>query len=112
MRRRAQSQHAHSNEKDSHGNPHLYATNFRSGKFDVLDSTFTQVMLAGSFTDPKLPKGYAPFGIQLIGDALFVTYALQDKPKHDPVNKPGHGIVDIFDTDGNFMERFASHGHL
>jgi uncharacterized protein (TIGR03118 family) len=97
---------------DSHGNPHLYATNFRSGKVDVFDSTFTQVMLAGSFTDPKLPKGYAPFGIQLIGDALFVTYALQDKPKHDPVNKPGHGIVDIFDTDGNFMERFASHGHL
>src|SRR6266446_721315 len=97
---------------DSHGNPHLYATNFRSGNVDVFDGTFTQVMLAGSFTDPKLPKGYAPFGIQPIGDALFVTYALQDKPKHDPVNKPGHGIVDIFDTDGNFMERFASHGHL
>jgi uncharacterized protein (TIGR03118 family) len=97
---------------DSHGNPHLYATNFRSGKVDVFDSTFTQVMLAGSFTDPKLPKGYAPFGIQPIGDALFVTYALQDKPKHDPVNKPGHGIVDIFDTDGNFMQRFASHGRL
>jgi uncharacterized protein (TIGR03118 family) len=97
---------------DSHGNPHLYATNFRSGNVDVFDNTFAQVMLAGSFSDPKLPKGYAPFGIQLIGDALFVTYALQDKPKHDPVNKPGHGIVDIFDTDGNFMERFASHGHL
>jgi uncharacterized protein (TIGR03118 family) len=97
---------------DSHGNPHLYATNFRSGNVDVFDGTFTQVMLAGSFTDPKLPKGYAPFGVQLIGDALFVTYALQDKPKHDPVNKPGHGIVDIFDSDGNFMERFTSHGHL
>jgi uncharacterized protein (TIGR03118 family) len=97
---------------DSHGNPHLYATNFRSGNVDVFDRTFAQVTLAGSFTDPKLPKGYAAFGIQLIGDALFVTYALQDQPKHDPVNKPGHGIVDIFDTDGNFMERFASHGHL
>ena len=97
---------------DSHGNPHLYATNFRSGNVDVFDSTFAQVTLAGSFTDPKLPKGYAPFGIQLMGDALFVTYALQDQPKHDPVNKPGHGIVDIFDTDGNFMQRFASHGHL
>ena len=97
---------------DSHGNPHLYATNFRSGNVDVFDSTFAQVALAGSFTDPKLPKRYAPFGIQKIGDALFVTYALQDQLKHDPVNKPGHGIVDIFDTDGNFIERFASHGHL
>jgi uncharacterized protein (TIGR03118 family) len=97
---------------DSHGNPHLYATNFRSGNVDVFDTTFAQVTLSGSFTDPKLPKGYAPFGIQLMGDALFVTYALQDQPKHDPVNKPGHGIVDIFDTDGNFMQRFASHGHL
>jgi uncharacterized protein (TIGR03118 family) len=98
--------------KDSGNNPRLYATNFNSGEVEVYDTTFAPVSLSGSFTDPKLPAHYAPFGIQSVDGKLFVTYALQDAAKHDPVNKPAHGIVDIFDTDGNFIERFVSHGHL
>jgi len=43
---------------------------------------------------------------------LFVTYAVQDGPKHDPVNGPAHGIVDIFDTDGHLLRRFVTHGLL
>lgn len=97
---------------NSAGQPFLYATNFRSGKIDVFDAGFNSATLSGSFTDPKLQQGYAPFGIQNIGGKLFVTYALQDAAKHDPVNKPGHGFVDVFDTDGNFLQRFAQHGHL
>ena len=41
-----------------------------------------------------------------------MTYAEQDQPKHDPVNKPGHGFVNVFDTDGNLIRRFAQRGHL
>lgn len=94
--------------------PLLYATNFRTGKVDVFDSNFKSPTppLTGSFTDPKLQAGYAPFGIQNINGHIWVTYAKQDAPKHDPVNKPGHGFVDIFDTDGNLLTRFAQHGHL
>jgi hypothetical protein len=43
---------------------------------------------------------------------VFVTYAVQDAAKHDPVNAAGNGIVDIFDLEGNFVRRFASNGPL
>jgi uncharacterized protein (TIGR03118 family) len=92
--------------------PYLYATNFRSGDIDVFDSDFNPVTLSGSFTDPKMERGYAPFGIQTIGGNLWVTYAVQDQAKHDPVNRPNHGIVDIFDSSGNFIRRFVGHNRL
>ncbi len=94
--------------------PLLYATNFRSGKVDVFDTNFhpPSPALSGSFTDPNVQHGYAPFGIQNINNQIWVTYAKQDKPKHDPVNKPGHGFVSVFDTDGNLLQHFAQHGHL
>ena len=59
-----------------------------------------------------LPAGYAPFGIQVLGKRVFVTYALQDSRKHDPVFGQGNGIVSVFDLEGNFVRRFASHGTL
>jgi uncharacterized protein (TIGR03118 family) len=88
----------------------LYATNFRSGKIDVFDSTFKPATLSGSFSDPNLPAGAAPFGIANILGNLFVTYAKQDAAKHDPIHGAGLGDVDIFDTNGNLIGRFAS-GH-
>ncbi len=91
---------------------YLLATNFNSGQIDVFDSNFNLVTLAGSFTDATLPAGYAPFGIQPIGSQVFVTYALQDAAKHDPVHGAGNGYVSIFDVDGNFVNRFASNGML
>ncbi len=94
------------------GKPFLYATNFRTGKIDVFDGNFQPKTLSGSFTDPHVQHGYAPFGIQNIGGNLWVTYAMQDKARHDPVNKPAHGFVSVFDTDGNLIRHFAQHGHL
>jgi uncharacterized protein (TIGR03118 family) len=96
---------------DTPGNPFLYATNFRTGNIDVFDGNFQPTVL-GSFTDPKVQHGYAPFGIQNIGGNLWVTYAMQDEAKHDPVNKPAHGFVSVFDTDGNLIQHFTQHGHL
>jgi len=86
---------------------YLYATNFRSGKIDVFDSTFKSAKLSGSFSDPNLPPGFAPFGIANINGNLFVTYAKQDSAKHDPVHGAGLGQVDIFDTNGNLIIGFA-----
>jgi len=55
------------------GKPYLYATNsVPGGKIDVFDSTFTFV---GSFAaDRNPPTGFVPYGIQLIGNKLYVTY--------------------------------------
>ncbi|MGA9724620.1 MAG: TIGR03118 family protein [Candidatus Binatus sp.] len=96
----------------SAGVPFLYATNFRTGNIDVFDGTFSAATVPGAFKDPNVQAGYAPFGIQTINNNLWVTYALQDAAKHDPVNKPAHGFVSVFDTDGNLLSHFAQHGHL
>ncbi|RDK03447.1 TIGR03118 family protein [Paraburkholderia lacunae] len=90
----------------------LYAADFHNGKIDVFDRTFTKVAMPGKFQDPTLPPGFAPFGIQAIGSKLFVTYAKQNAAMHDNLDGPGLGFVDVFDTAGNLMQRFASAGPL
>lgn len=94
-----------------HGN-FIFATNFNSGKVEAYDVKFTLTTLDGSFTDPNLPAGYAPFGISNIDGDLFVTYAKQDDAKHDPVRGDGLGFVDVFSTSGKLIRRFASRGVL
>lgn len=92
---------------------YLYATDFRLGTVDVFDSTFTpHTFSAGQFTDPSLPAGYAPFGIQNFGGNLYVTYAKQDAAKHDDVACPGCGFVDVYDSSGNLLHRLISGGFL
>ena len=90
----------------------LYATDFHNGAINVFDSHFNPVNLSGSFTDPNLPSGYAPFNIEAANGLLYVTYAVQDADRHDDVAGPGHGIVDVFDTNGNLIQRLVSHGAL
>jgi uncharacterized protein (TIGR03118 family) len=94
---------------NSQGN-FLYATNFHAGTVDVFDSKFAPAQLTGKFQDPALPAGYAPFGIRNIDGNLWVTFALQNAAKHDDVAGNGNGFVDVFDTDGNLLKRFAA-GH-
>jgi uncharacterized protein (TIGR03118 family) len=96
----------------SGGKNYLCATNFNAGRVDVFDANFTPVALAGSFTDPNLPAGFAPFNIQNIGGKLYVTYALPDAAKHDDVSGPGNGYVNVFDTGGNLLQRLVSKGPL
>jgi uncharacterized protein (TIGR03118 family) len=99
---------------DSTGAEHLYATNFNSGNIDVFDSSnySADAVLSSKFKDPVPPRGYGPFGIELIGGNLWIAYARQDAAKHDPIHGVGFGFVDIFTTDGDFVRRFASFGQL
>lgn len=90
----------------------LYATNFHAGTIDVFDKKFAPATLSGSFTDPYLPGGYAPFGIQNISGKLYVTYAKQNAQKNGDVAGPGHGFVDVFDTGGHFIKRLVTRGQL
>jgi uncharacterized protein (TIGR03118 family) len=88
----------------------LLAANFNSGKIDVLDRNFNLTSLSGSFTDPKLPAGFSPHAIHVIGNQIYVAYALQDAAKHDAQPGAGMGQVDIFDTNGNFVSTFVALG--
>jgi len=92
--------------------PALAVTDFHGGFIDTFLPGFAPVALPGPFTDPNLPAGYGPFGIQVIGWQVFVTFALQDASKQSPIAGLGNGIVDIFDMDGNFVRRFATGGAL
>lgn len=97
----------------------LFATNFNAGTIDVFAPNgsagfrpATSKEINGDFTDPKIPAGFAPFGIQNVNGDLFVTYAKQNAEKHDDVAGPGNGFVDVFDTDGHLLQRFATRGPL
>jgi uncharacterized protein (TIGR03118 family) len=100
-------------EAQVNGKSFLYATNFRSGRVEAYDSTFTPVeMPGGLFVDRGLPAGYGPFGIAEINGKLYVTFAKQDATLHDDVAGSGHGFVDVFTNNGKFVRRLVSHGAL
>jgi len=90
----------------------LLAANFNSGKIDVFDRNFNPTHLTGPLSDPNLPAGYAPHGIHVISNLIFVAYAQQDAAKHDPNTGAGLGIVEAYDMEGNNPRVFASGGTL
>jgi uncharacterized protein (TIGR03118 family) len=91
----------------------LYAANFSAGTIDVFDPDFSAAKTApGAFTDGSLPKGYAPFNVQVLGTKLYVTYAKQDDTKHDEVDGRGLGFVDSYNLDGTGVQRLVSRGDL
>jgi uncharacterized protein (TIGR03118 family) len=94
------------------GGPRLYATDFHNDRVVVLDSAFHPITVPGGFTDPGIPTGYAPFGIELIGGLIYVTYAEQDAAAEGDVAGNGHGFIDVYDLDGTLQRRFASGGSL
>ena len=90
----------------------LYAANFgATGSIDVFDTTFARTISLGGFGDPNLPAGFSPFNIQNIGGKLYVEYGKVTSGV--PVPLPGGGgFVDVFDTNGNLLQRLISNGPL
>jgi uncharacterized protein (TIGR03118 family) len=83
-------------------NNFLYAANFGgTGGIDVYNSTFALASVSGTFTDPTIPAGYAPYNIQLVGANLYVEYAQQGVGGAQP--GAGKGFVRVFDTNGNLV---------
>ena len=94
------------------GASYVYATDFHNGRVDVFDTNFAKVTLAGSFSDGSLPAGYAPFGIQAIGDRIYVTFAQHQASGDDEAHGTGAGVLDVFDTAGNLIKRLVTGGAL
>jgi uncharacterized protein (TIGR03118 family) len=90
----------------------LYAANFHQDRIDVFNDKFKKVTLSGDFEDSQIPTGFAPFDVQLLGGKLYVSYAKQDKQKHDDVAGPGNGFVDVYNTSGHLLRRLITHGDL
>jgi uncharacterized protein (TIGR03118 family) len=92
--------------------PQLFAANFRENVIDVFDTSFQRVNKPGSFSDPRIPAGFAPFNVAALNGKLYVTYAKQNGEKHDDVAGAGHGYVDVYDLSGNLISRLISGGAL
>jgi uncharacterized protein (TIGR03118 family) len=90
----------------------LYVADFRKGKIAVFDGNFQPVrfgLVKGAFEDPKIPRGFAPFNVMNIGGNIYVAFAKQDSAKHDDVDGPGLGFVDVFSPSGKLLMRLQ-HG--
>jgi uncharacterized protein (TIGR03118 family) len=102
--------------QDSQGNNVLYATDFltpgvtdatapQGGEVQMIGKSGNNYFATlGTFTDPSLPSfsdgSYGAWSVQAVNDKLYVTFAsLKDL---------GGGVVDVFDTDGGNMVRFAA----
>lgn len=73
----------------------IYAADQKSGNIDMFNSSWVKV---GTLTDPHgLPAGYSSFNVQNIGGLLYATFTNQAIPSG--------GIVDVFKTDGTFVNR-------
>lgn len=94
------------------GHTNFYAANFRANTIDAFQDSAGTHLLTGAFQDAGLPAGYAPFNIQNLNGRLYVTYALQDGAKHDELDGPGQGFVDVFDLNGNLLGRVGTGGTL
>lgn len=88
----------------------LYATDFANGTIRTVTDGGGPAP-TGTFTDPNLPSGFAPFSIQNIGGVLYVTYAKVGAGGDDEAG-PGNGFVSTFDLNGNFLQRLVSQGPL
>src|SRR5262249_17714734 len=86
------------------GRPMLYAADFHNNRIDVWDDDYMPATTLGSFVDPGLPYGFAPFNVYGIGSLILVSYAKQDDPAdaHDDAKGPGNGFLDLFSADGFF----------
>jgi uncharacterized protein (TIGR03118 family) len=88
----------------------LLAANLAGSKIDVFDSAFHSATLSGSFADPSLPAGFAPFNVQVINNQVFVMYAQLNPAGGPPMS--GTGYISVFDNNGNFVARAISGGNL
>jgi len=90
----------------------LLAADFAHGVVDVFDSNFklNTTAFPGGFTDPNLPAGYAPFGVQTIGNLIYVSYAKQPPGPGPEVDGPGLGLVDVFDGTGKLVKQLVPVG--
>jgi uncharacterized protein (TIGR03118 family) len=83
----------------------IYAADAAGDKVDIYDGNFN---LVRSFTDTSLPPGYTPYGVQVIGKTLYVTFAISFA-RHGYASG---GFVDTFDLNGELQNRLINDSSL
>jgi uncharacterized protein (TIGR03118 family) len=99
---------------------YVLVPNFGQGaEVEIYNSSFQPATLQGSFTDPNIPAGYAPYAIKSLGAQVFVTYMLRTTPPfaagagtYQEILGTNTGFVSVFDDNGNFVARVVTGGNL
>ena len=87
----------------------LFAADFVNNRVDVFDDQFHPVT---SFTDPDLPKRFAPFNVAVLHGAIYVAFAKRERGGIDNLNGAGLGYVDVFSADGRLKTHLIANGPL
>jgi len=87
----------------------LFAADFHNNEVQVYDRNWN---LVRAFTDPDLPKNFAPFNVAWLNDKLYVAFAEREEDGDDEVAGKGLGYVDVFDTQGILLKHLISNGKL
>jgi uncharacterized protein (TIGR03118 family) len=92
--------------------PELFAADVANARVDVFNRDFRSLSTPSEFRDPKIPAGYAPFGIQNLNGRIYVSYGKQNKSRTDVVVGRGLGFVDVYTVNGKLIKHLVSHGPL
>jgi uncharacterized protein (TIGR03118 family) len=87
----------------------LFAANFTGNAVEVYDGNWN---LVNSFTDPSLPKHFAPFNVAWLNGQLYVAFAKRRIGEIDEIDRRGLGYVDVFDARGSLQKQLIANGHL
>jgi uncharacterized protein (TIGR03118 family) len=91
--------------------PRLFAANDSQNRIDVFDGAFGLLNLGpNAFVDAAVGS-LVPFGIQNIGNNIYVTYAPAGRPAQIAATE-GMGAVAIFDTNGNLLQTLINGSRL
>ena len=94
------------------GGPVLLLADFHDNRIDVFNSAFHRLGAGQGFAPVRVPAGYAPFNVAVLGGWVYVSYAKQDSARHDDVSGAGHGFVNVFDRSGRFVRQLVRGGVL
>jgi uncharacterized protein (TIGR03118 family) len=90
--------------------PELFAADVANAQVDVFNENFAPLSTPSEFQDPAIPKGYAPFNVQVLRGDVYVTYGQQNKKKTNVVPGAGRGYVDVYSLDGSLIKHLISGG--
>jgi len=90
----------------------LYVSNAHSGFVEVYNNVWTLVQ---TFRDPDdnlvIVQGWKPYNLRVFHNLLYVVYAANNGSE-DEIPNPGNSLIDIFETNGTFVRRFATFDNL
>ena len=92
--------------------PELFAADVANARVDVFNRNFRPMSTPAEFRDPKIPAGYAPFGIQELNGRVYVSYGKQNRARTDVVPGAGLGFVDVYTVNGTLARHLVARGPL